>query len=85
MANILRFPSLTPESLPSESVPTDWSLTVGLPLNLLGLNAGSKFLANFYKCGDETKVPHYISWSAIDTTSPDFHRPEFFAPVELVR
>jgi len=85
MAQILRFPSLTIESLPSESVPTDWSLTVGLPLNLLGLNAGSKFLANFYKCGDETNVPHYISWSAINTLLPDFHRPEFFAPVELIR
>lgn len=85
MAQILRFPSLTIESLPSESVPTDWSLTVGLPLNLLGLTAGSRFMANFYKCGDETKVPHYISWSAIDTSSPDFHRPGFFAQVELTR
>lgn len=85
MAQILRFPSLSVGSLPSESVPSDWSLTVGLPLNLLGLTAGSHFFANFYKCGDETRVPHYISWSAIDTLLPDFHRPGFFAPVELLR
>jgi len=84
MAQILRFPSLNIESLPSENAPTNWSLTVAIPLDLIGLNAGNQFLANFYKCGDETKVPHFLSWSAIVTSAPDFHRPEFFAPVELV-
>jgi hypothetical protein len=34
--------------------------------------------ANFYKCGDSTAVPHYLSWSHIATETPDFHRPEFF-------
>lgn len=33
---------------------------------------------NFYKCGDELKTPHYISWNLIETEKPDFHRPEFF-------
>lgn len=83
LAKILRFPSLDIKNLPDESALTSWSLTVAIPLDLVGLSAGSQFLANFYKCGDETKVPHYISWSAIDTPSPDFHRPDFFAPVEL--
>ena len=85
MEQILRFPSLTIESLPSESVASNWSLTVALPLGLIGLEPGSKFMANFYKCGDETKVPHYISWSAIATPSPDFHQSAFFAQVELAR
>ena len=82
---ILRFPSLKNENLPSESVPTNWSLTVAIPLGLIGLEPGSQFMANFYKCGDKTKVPHYVSWSAIQTQSPDFHQPGFFAPVELAR
>lgn len=83
MEQILRFPSLRIENLPSENAPANWSLTVAIPLGLIGLKAGSQFSANFYKCGDKTKVPHYISWSAIATPSPDFHQSVFFAPVEL--
>lgn len=83
MAQILRFPSIKMENLPSDSFPTNWSLTVAIALDLIGVNAGSQFLVNFYKCGDKTKVPHYISWSAIATPSPDFHQPGYFAPVEL--
>ena len=39
--------------------------------------------ANFYKCGDKTAHPHYLSWSPIDTPKPDFHRPEFFGELIL--
>jgi len=85
LAQILRFPSLSIENLPSESVASNWSLTVAIPLELIGLDPGSQMMANFYKCGDETKVPHYISWSAIATPAPDFHQPAFFAQVELAR
>ncbi len=85
MEQILRFPSLSIENIPSESVPTNWSLTVAIPLGLIGLEPGSQLIANFYKCGDKTKVPHYVSWSAIQTPSPDFHQPGFFAQVELAR
>ena len=34
--------------------------------------------ANFYKCGDETQKPHYLSWNPVKTSKPDFHRPEYF-------
>lgn len=85
MAQILRWPSLNIETLPSENTPADWSLTVAIPLDLIGIKAGSQFWANFYKCGDKSIIPHYISWSAITTSTPDFHRPEYFALVELER
>jgi hypothetical protein len=85
MSQILRFPSLKAESLPDENIPVDWSLTVAIPLGLIGVNSGSQFYANFYKCGDKTKVPHYISWMTINTPTPDFHRPGYFAPVDLVK
>ncbi|MFA5695554.1 MAG: carbohydrate-binding family 9-like protein, partial [Proteiniphilum sp.] len=39
--------------------------------------------ANFYKCGDETAEPHYISWSPIDLPAPDFHAPQFFGLLEM--
>lgn len=38
-------------------------------------------LGNFYKCGDDTPMPHFASWMPIDTREPDFHRPEFFVPL----
>lgn len=38
-------------------------------------------LANFYKCGDETTVPHFASWMPVDAPHPDFHRPESFRPL----
>ena len=85
LARILRWPSLKLESLPSEDQPSEWSLTIAIPLELIGLETDNVFMANFYKCGDETKVPHYISWSPIKTPSPDFHRPEYFSLLELER
>lgn len=33
---------------------------------------------NAYKCGDETKQPHFACWSNILTENPDFHCPEYF-------
>ncbi len=33
---------------------------------------------NFYKCGDETAAPHYLSWAAMTTDTPDFHRRQDF-------
>lgn len=39
---------------------------------------GESFKGNFYKCGDETEIPHFGMWSPIESEKPDFHRPEFF-------
>lgn len=39
---------------------------------------GYTFRGNFYKCGDDTPIPHYGMWNPVDLPSPDFHRPEFF-------
>ena len=33
---------------------------------------------NFYKCGDETAIPHYLSWASMTTDTPDFHRRQDF-------
>ena len=43
-------------------------------LILKGLNA----TANFYKCGDETSKPHFVSWNPIGTDNPDYHQPAYF-------
>ena len=46
-------------------------------------NGTITMMANFYKCADLTSTPHFLSWAPIDTPEPDFHRPEFFAPITL--
>jgi hypothetical protein len=47
------------------------------------LEAGATLRANFYKCGDELQVPHFLSWNPIGVETPDFHRPEFFGKLVL--
>ena len=63
-----------------------WRVGVVIPFDLIGLdpaNLPHSIRANFYKCGDKTAHPHYLSWSPIDTPKPDFHRPEFFGELIL--
>ncbi len=83
LSRIIRYPSLNPENPPNEGTLADWSLTVGIPLDLIQLTPGSTFRCNFYKCGDKTKFPHYVTWAPIDVPAPDYHRPEFFGTLEL--
>ncbi len=63
----------------------NWQLLVTIPWQLLGIEPqkGRKIRANFYKCGDKTPHPHYLSWNAIKTAAPDFHQPEFFGELIL--
>ena len=41
--------------------------------------------ANFYKCGDETKYPHFAVWNHIDpqvVKKPDFHVVKYFKVIK---
>lgn len=67
---------------------SDWSMYLEIPKNALGFDdneslSGQKIRANFYKCGDKTTEPHYLSWNKIDLPSPNFHVPQFFGLLEL--
>lgn len=80
MNSISRYSTLKFEPIVTESV-NAWELTVSIPLNIISpvkFMAGDTLQANFYKCGDETFIPHYLSWNRIDSQQPDFHRPEYF-------
>ena len=35
--------------------------------------------ANFYKCGDDCEIQHYLAFSPVTTLPPGFHNPECFA------
>ena len=85
MEQILRFGNLEGGPLDKEGVQT-WRVGVVIPFELIGVDPGNlphSIRANFYKCGDKTAHPHYLSWSPIDTPKPDFHRPEFFGELLL--
>lgn len=60
-----------------------WELILIIPSDILIHDAGIKLSrlqskANFFKCGDESAVPHYLSWNSIATDRPNFHTPQFF-------
>ncbi len=61
-----------------------WSLAFFIPFSLLQKYFSfdvndikkSSWTGNFYKCGDKTVSPHWISWSPVDALN--FHLPECF-------
>ena len=64
----------------------NWRVVVIIPMHLIGIdseNLPDKVRANFYKCGDCTAHPHFLSWNPVGTPGPDFHRPEFFGELIL--
>ena len=85
MSRIIRHTSLDKAVFEEKEGIFDWQLVVGIPFDIFGVDPGNVpgiLRANFYKCGDETSHPHYLSWNPVGTPSPDFHCPEFFG--ELV-
>ena len=41
-------------------------------------NPWVKTTATFYKTASTTSNPHYLTWSKVDNSIPDFHLPQFF-------
>ncbi len=75
---------------PEIAEPLTWSLQYRVPALMLEKYAsvekpaaGVIWRANFYKCGDETSHPHWLTWSPVDRPSPNFHLPEFFGEIEF--
>ena len=61
-----------------------WTVAILIPFDVIGIdcsNLPASVRGNFYKCGDLTAHPHFLSWNPIDTPQPDFHRPEFFGEI----
>ncbi|MCW5516488.1 carbohydrate-binding family 9-like protein [Muriicola sp. Z0-33] len=63
-----------------------WEMTLIIPSEILVYDSGIQFSqlqsrANFFKCGDESAVPHYLSWNSIATDRPNFHTPQFFGRI----
>ena len=86
MEAIARFASVKKLDEPKEGL-QNWRVCIIIPFELIGIdpeNVPAAIRANFYKCGDKTAHPHFVSWSPIDLPAPDFHRPEFFGELRFV-
>ncbi len=65
-----------------------WGYEIIIPESFISALYGKEFSlcetvikGNFYKCGDETALPHYGSHFPVKTEKPDFHRPDFFGNI----
>lgn len=83
---VRRRPSLGGQAIEHREGEFSWDLTLIIPVScffkhqiqsLSGLNAR----VNFYKCGDELKESHYLSWNPIEFERPNFHLPQYFGSV----
>lgn len=67
---------------------TQWQITIAIPWETFFNHSlkpvkGKKMRGNFYKCGDDLSVPHFVSWTKINTPEPSFHVPEYFGGLEF--
>ena len=60
-----------------------WGVSFAVPLSFLQMylpefSFSGQSACNFYKCGEQTAVPHYLSWAPMTCSQPDFHRVQDF-------
>lgn len=69
--------------------PVSWELVIVIPFDVFYFHTleslnGRKAKVNFYKCGDDLPIPHFLVWNKILSQFPDFHLPDFFGEMEFV-
>ncbi|MCG3199344.1 MAG: hypothetical protein GHCLOJNM_03858 [bacterium] len=79
-----------PVDLQDESL-KHWFLAAAIPFELLhrysgtpAPGSGTVWRANFNKCAESVKEPHWGTWAPVDTVTPDFHQPKFFGELHFV-
>jgi hypothetical protein len=68
---------------PVENLSGKWEVSLIIPITVFRLNEITSFngihaKGNFYKCGDNLKAPHFLSWNPIKSEQPNFHLPQYF-------
>lgn len=81
--SVRRWSSLGQGPFAEKEAPAQWQLVLVLPASAffkhhIASFAGTTIRANFYKCGDKLRRPHYLSWNPILLPKPNFHCPDFF-------
>jgi hypothetical protein len=88
ISTIRRISSLGDLPFPEKKKLTEWTITIAVPWKVFFKHhlkpiSGKKMRGNFYKCGDELSVPHFVSWTKIKTEKPSFHEPACFGGLEF--
>ncbi len=86
LSSVIRYSSLDRKPVTVKDRIFGWTVAMLIPFELIGIdkdNLPVSLRGNFYKCGDLTAHPHFLSWNPIKTPNPDFHRPEFFGEIIL--
>jgi len=70
---------------PERKGPVVWTLTARIPFQVLQKihpfptpEPGTLWRGNFFKCGDLTSRPHWLTWAKVNRPEPAFHVPEAF-------
>lgn len=70
--------------------PATWYIEYKIPFSILTKyiqvdkpGPGIQWRANFYKCGDKTSHPHWLTWAPVNYPQPKFHLPEYFGWLEF--
>jgi hypothetical protein len=70
--------------------PFTWYIEYRIPYSILSKyiqvetpGPGIQWRANFYKCGDKTSHPHWLTWAPVNYPQPKFHLPEYFGWLEF--
>lgn len=68
-----------------------WNVTLFIPLKAieqvygaLPFASGYTIKGNAFKCGGKAPVPHHLTWSPVQRTERDFHRPNCFGTLEIL-
>lgn len=85
---VQRWSSLGREDFEERVGECNWEVALVIPYSAFFLHRitsldGKTIRANFYKCGDKLRTPHFLSWNPIGLKSPNFHCPEFFGTLHL--
>jgi len=75
---------------PEIEQPVTWTVEYRLPISLLENYCqvttpapGAVWRVNFYKCGDNTSHPHWLTWAPVHSPKPDFHLPRSFGTLQF--
>ena len=85
---VQRWASLGRRAFEETEGPKTWEVALIIPCaaffkHRIRSMAGMQVKANFYKCGDGLRKPHFLSWNPIKLGKPNFHCPEFFGDVSF--
>ncbi len=86
LKSIDRWASLGRDSFAERKGEQTWELALTVPFSTWFQHHiehldGMTLRGNFYKCGDKLSMPHFVTWNAIQSATPDYHRPEYFGTI----